>query len=297
MAWFMTESLKEYRAAAGGFLASKRTENNVLVTVVETLRARGMAAFGDAAPLFGWWLSSGGAVEGAFVHTPPYGVLLTSVPHQAVESLVESWPSGRQLSGVNAGEEAAVAFAEVWWRRTAVTSRPHRRERLYRLGNLVFPRPGPAGHPRVAGTTDKDLLVAWVEAFNDEIGEPGGNAPERVADRLGYGGLTLWEIDGAPVSVAGHTRPTGGMVRIGPVYTPPDSRREGYAGAVTAAVSRAALDAGARDVLLFTDLSNPTSNGIYQRLGFEPVEDRVVLLFAASPGPGTTPVGESGSPG
>jgi predicted GNAT family acetyltransferase len=52
---------------------------------------------------------------------------------------------------------------------------------------------------------------------------------------------------------------------------------------VTCTVSQAARDAGADQVLLFTDLANPTSNALYQRLGYEPVEDRAVWLFHRSP--------------
>jgi predicted GNAT family acetyltransferase len=83
--------------------------------------------------------------------------------------------------------------------------------------------------------------------------------------------------------MAALNRPAAGATRVGPVYTPPDLRGRGYASAVTAAVSRAALAAGAQEVVLFTDLANPTSNAIYRRLGYEPVEDRVILSFAAPP--------------
>jgi predicted GNAT family acetyltransferase len=68
-------------------------------------------------------------------------------------------------------------------------------------------------------------------------------------------------------------------VRVAPVYTPADHRRQGWASAVTAAVSQAVLDEGAREVVLFTDLANPTSNSIYQRLGYRPMTDRAVLRF------------------
>jgi predicted GNAT family acetyltransferase len=81
--------------------------------------------------------------------------------------------------------------------------------------------------------------------------------------------------------MAGVSRPAAGMVRVAAVYTPPDRRGRGYGGAVTAAVSRAALDGGATDVVLFTDLANPTSNALYQRLGYRPVEDRTVMEFTA----------------
>ena len=94
-----------------------------------------------------------------------------------------------------------------------------------------------------------------------------------------YGGLTLWETAGEPVSMAGLTRPAAGQVRVGPVYTPPAHRGRGYGGAVTAAVSQAARDAGAAEVVLFTDLANPTSNALYQRLGYEAVSDRAIFSF------------------
>jgi predicted GNAT family acetyltransferase len=81
--------------------------------------------------------------------------------------------------------------------------------------------------------------------------------------------------------MAGTQRSVAGVVRLGPVYTPPAERRRGFGGAVTAAVSQAALVAGATDVVLFTDLANPTSNALYQRLGYRPVEDRVLLELTA----------------
>jgi predicted GNAT family acetyltransferase len=85
------------------------------------------------------------------------------------------------------------------------------------------------------------------------------------------------------------TRAVAGQVRLGPVYTPPGRRGRGFGGAVTAAVSQAAKDAGAAEVLLYTDLANPTSNALYQRLGYQPVSDSVELWFGP---PGPAPVTE-----
>jgi predicted GNAT family acetyltransferase len=69
------------------------------------------------------------------------------------------------------------------------------------------------------------------------------------------------------------------MSRIGPVYTPPEHRGRGYAAAVTAAAARWALGSGARHVLLYTDLANPTTNRLYPRLGFRPRYDALELRF------------------
>jgi predicted GNAT family acetyltransferase len=139
------------------------------------------------------------------------------------------------------------------------------------------------GTARLAAGTDRDLLAGWFDAFAREAGDaPREDHRADVAERLGYGGITVWEVGGVPVSVAGRTRAVAGMVRVGPVYTPPELRGHGYAGAATAAVSQAALDDGIREVVLYTDLANPTSNALYQRLGYRPVEDRVVLSFTST---------------
>ena len=106
--------------------------------------------------------------------------------------------------------------------------------------------------------------------------------PSAVRDRLSYGGVLVWEAGGVPVSIACVTRQVAGMIRVGPVYTPPEARGHGYASAVTAAVSERARAAGAEEVLLYTDLANPVSNSIYQRIGYRPVEDRAVLVFSAA---------------
>ena len=75
------------------------------------------------------------------------------------------------------------------------------------------------------------------------------------------------------------------MSRVGPVYTPPGHRRHGYGAAVTAAAARWASDAGARQVVLFVDEANPTTNRLYPRLGFRPVHEVVELSFEP-PAPG-----------
>jgi predicted GNAT family acetyltransferase len=81
--------------------------------------------------------------------------------------------------------------------------------------------------------------------------------------------------------MAGLTDVLSGVARVAPVYTPPERRGAGYGAAVTAAISQLALARGAESVVLFTDLANPTSNSLYRRLGYEPVEDRVVVDFDA----------------
>ena len=135
---------------------------------------------------------------------------------------------------------------------------------------------------------DRDLLIEWVGAFLDEaLDRVDPDQTAAMVDRSLRTGTRTWYLweDGEPVSVAAAGGPTPNGIRIGPVYTPPDRRRHGYASALTAAVSQAELDKGRRFVFLFTDLSNPTSNKIYQAIGYEPVIDVDQITFVpADPG-------------
>jgi predicted GNAT family acetyltransferase len=277
----MTGAVDEFLAEAGKFLDADPARNTVILSVTDTLRA--MAGRGEARALFGWWRDGSGPVSGAFMRTYAFPALLTSMTGEAAAELAAELAGaagGHVLTGINAERQAAEAFAAAWRQRTGDAAAEHMRMRLYRLDRLTRPEPGPDGAPRVAGDQDRDLLAGWFGEFDSETGSPSGQDPAAVVDeRLGYGGVTVWEAGGAPVSMAGATRVVRGMARVSHVYTPPSLRGRGYAGAVTAAVSQDVLDAGAAEVVLYTDLANPVSNSLYQRLGYRPVEDRVVLRF------------------
>jgi RimJ/RimL family protein N-acetyltransferase len=284
MPWFLSDSLPEYSATVGGLLARRPAQHTILLGAIETLRAAGTRAFGAIAPVFGWWQEPDGEVSAAFLHTPPFPVALTSVPVPAAVALAQALAArARTVGGVNADPGGAEAFARAWHELTGDTVELHMRSRLFQLGGLRWPNPRPPGQARVAGPADRSLLIAWSEAFHREAQSGPEDVVSMVDDRLSYRGLSLWEDAGQPVSMAGLTRIAAGQVRVGPVYTPPGLRGRGFAGAVTCVVSQAALDAGADRVLLFTDLANPTSNALYQRLGYESLEDRAVWSFHRSP--------------
>jgi GNAT superfamily N-acetyltransferase len=283
MAWMLSPDVAWYLASAGEFLHSRPAEHSVLLTVTEAVRIGGPATFGDDQPLFGWYVPDGGPVTAACVHTPPYPVALTAMPDPAAAALARTLAgNGRAVAAVGGPPGAARAFAAEWQRQTGQPARVGRRERLYRLGELLPPDPAPAGQARVVTAADIALLLAWLTAFHQEADPAGGPVRQAMVDeRIGYGGLTVWETGDGPVSLAGRTRAVAGQARIGPVYTPPEHRGRGYGGAVTTAVSQQALAAGVAEVLLYTDLANPTSNALYQRLGYQPVTDRVQLRFTA----------------
>ncbi|MEU4115086.1 GNAT family N-acetyltransferase [Kitasatospora sp. NPDC028055] len=284
MTWTLSTSLDDFRRHAGDFLAAHPAENTVLLTVAHRLAGSGLDTFGEQPPVFGWCQAApGGSVEGAFLQTPPFAPRLSAMPPaRAAElavRLAEAGPGFAEVAGVGGGAEPVRAFAEAWTAATGTVQSVRVEERLYRLGRLTDPPRPPAGRPRLAGPADRELAIRWYEEFMSEVDVTPSDAARAVDDKLASGGLHLWEDAGTPVALAATSPVLAGMSRIGPVYTPADRRGRGYASAVTAAASAHVLGLGAEEVLLYTDLANPTSNSIYQQIGYRPVEDCLVVDF------------------
>ncbi|MFJ8107346.1 GNAT family N-acetyltransferase [Streptomyces sp. NPDC096132] len=282
--WHLTHDLDAFLDRAGDFLASRPAMHTVLLTVTENLRSRGVHTYGEEAPVFGTLEPDGadGEVAAVFLRTPPYWISLTPLTEVQADALAARLASaGHRLPGVSAERGTADAFVAAWKRRTGAEAGLWKAQRLYRLEELTVPEPVPDGAPRIAGATDRAHLMKWCEEFAESIGERNLQDSGALADaRIARGGATFWETpDGTPVSLAAVTPEVAGQVRVTTVYTPAELRGRGYAGAVTAEVSRAVLASGTREILLFTDLANPTSNGLYQRIGYRPVADFAVYEF------------------
>ncbi|MET7483358.1 GNAT family N-acetyltransferase [Streptomyces sp. NPDC005538] len=287
--WHITGDLDQFLTHADDFLRTNPALHTVPLTVTHALRSRGMHLYGEAPPVFGA-LERDGAVRAAFFRTPPGRLMLTALTTEEADALaVQLADRGDKLPGVMAERDTASTFAQAWRRQTGATPGLHARQRLYRLTELTLPHPTPPGHPRVAKAKDREQLMCWYGEFVEAIGGDGGvthDPGEWAEARIAYGGITLWETpDGTPVSMAGVTAKVAGQIRVAPVYTPAELRGHGYAGAVTAEVSRVARAAGAAEVLLFTDLANPTSNALYQRIGYRAVVDFARYDFRKGAGP------------
>jgi RimJ/RimL family protein N-acetyltransferase len=282
-AWHLTEDLDDFLARAGDFLRSRPAQHNTPLTAIEKLRTGGGDVYGTGPTLFGR-LESGGEITAVFYRLPARGLSVTPLlPAQADSLAAHLVKGGHSLPYVSADRDTATAFAEAWQRHTGATPTLRTRIRLYRLGTLTPPEPVPEGRGRIAGEQDREQVVRWCGEFCDTVGElPRVDAASWADSRFGDRHYTFWETpDGTPVSMAAVTSMVAGMVRVDPVYTPAALRGRGYAGAVTVAVSRAALDAGATDVVLYADPDNPTSNALYQRIGYVPISEWAVYDFAS----------------
>lgn len=267
----------DYASAVDSFVRAHPVRTTVLATVLADVLA-GVRGYPGAT-----WLvaEESGRVVGVAMQTPPYRLWLSRMPPEGAAE-VASVMAGRSAPGAlpgMAGERGTVAAAAQRWHalRPEEALTETRAVRMYELGALSLPA-GVPGRARLAAEADTAVLHAWQRAFAEEVDVQVGDVEATTTARLdGHGAFLVWELDGAVVSLAGHTAQVSGMVRVGPVYTPPGARGRGFGGAVTAATTQHALDAGADRVVLFTDLGNPTSNAIYQQIGFRPADDFVEL--------------------
>ena len=278
MAWELTGDVEKFAETAGDFLRSRPVQHTTLLTLVDTLRRRGAHAYASEDPVFGIWRTPSEVVAGVLLQTPPYPMMFSEIPREAVPAAVDML-ADQPLTGVNMVAGAADTFVAEWRRRTGAAATVHMRTRLYRLDALTPPPVLPPGRARPGEPRDREVAIRWMYEFFAFIGERPRDVEPLVDERIGDSLMTVWEVGGAPVSMVIRSRAQAGMVRVQNVYTPPDQRGKGYAGAATTAATRAALSAGATDVVLHTDLANPTSNALYQRLGYRPIEDRTVVDF------------------
>jgi RimJ/RimL family protein N-acetyltransferase len=276
MNWNATEDPDRYAELVLPLLTRRPVANTIALTALDALRAG--TDFGAGAPLLAWY-DSAGTVTGAVSMTPPYGLLLTELPPGSEAELVELLRRDAVVVPDVNGTPADVDRFVARWQ--PADTEVLIRQRLYGLADLRPPAVQPAGSARPATMAELDLVLDWMTAFHREV-EPWTAGPARsmYQRRIELGLLWLWlDAAGAPVSMAGRNVSIAGMSRVGPVYTPPAARRHGYAAAATHACSQDALEQGAEHVVLFTDLANPTSNAIYQQLGYRPIEDRLIVRF------------------
>lgn len=269
-------------SAAQDFLAQVQTTleqdepvNNVMLGIAASV-ARGVS-YGPHPPYFATVGDEHGLALAAMM-TPPHNLSLyghldrwpPALEPLAVNLRDGNWP----VSGVIGRIEVAEGFARVWSRVAGVPWRVNMRQRIYALTQVVH-SPTPPGHFRPATEADVDLVTDWAVAFEREAlaGEPDRAAARAgMARRIGEQGIYLWD-DGRPVSMAAWSRPMKHSVIVNLVYTPLEMRGKGYASALVARLSQILLDRGFTRCVLHTDLDNPTSNSIYQRIGYRPVLD------------------------
>ena len=272
----LTDDPAEVIDRAGAFLATEPCLHNVILTL---LHARSV----NAVPGRYWVASRAGRVAGVVFQSPlHFPALLSLMDAGVVAALVDAIAAADvALPGVNGEAGTAARFAGRWTERSRTGAIPARGQRIYEVDAVGSWAPVP-GRFRGAVGGDRDLLVTWTRAFQDEIREPADDPARAVDERLPAGFFWLWD-DGGPVSLVCRSAPVAGVVRIQMVYTPQRSRRRGYGRACVGEVSTRIRAEGNR-CMLYADLANPVANAMYRALGYRAVAEALRYDFATAGG-------------
>lgn len=300
----LTSDLARLHADAHAFLAAGEPVTSLIAGLIESNLARSQSgprsdpppqtasvAAGPAGPggdrrPVGGVVRNGAAgdapapVCGVLFQSGPFPALLSPMPPAAAAALARAAADAAlDLVGIQADAVAGPAFAEAWRQATGAGFAVDLRLQLHALRTLRAPVHAAPGSARRLVRADQAWLGAWLIAFARDAHMPAEGA-DRWADALYKDDrVRVWEVDGEPVSMAAITGRTARTARIGAVYTPRRFRGHGFASHVTHALSAELRTAGVPHILLFTDAANPTSNGIYRSLGYEPFHEELRIMF------------------
>lgn len=273
---------REFLDVAGPLLGRSEARHNLILGIAGTLVRNP-----DAYPVVRMWVALEGAEPvAAALRTEPYNLILADPANDhALDAVLEAVRvDDPAIPGLVANLPHAAAAAERWCAISGVTSDVTLEQGVFELTH-VEKVDRPDGAPRTATPNDRPLLLRWLGDFSREALPRPDDDLERLERTLDarFGGVDagfwFWSLGDEPVSFAGFSGPTPTGIRIGPVYTPPGHRRRGYATALVAELSRFLLDRGHRACFLYTDLSNATSNAIYERIGYRRVADAAEIRF------------------
>jgi hypothetical protein len=261
---------------AEDWLLRKEAENNLILAIANHL-LRGDHPYED--PIYLATIEIHARVSGCAWRTPPFKLGLTQIPIASIPSLVHDVAEVYTTLPAIVGPAAeATEFAKLWARQFGTQWAVGLRQRIFLLERVIAPTAPVHGRLRKAQRSDLVLIAEWGADFARDTSTPIGDTLSSLERLIRDGSLYLWD-DGEPRSMAAAVGTTPNGIRVGYVYTPPSFRGFGYATASVASLSQSLLNDGKRFCFLYTDLANPISNAIYQRIGYQPVSDVVDVDF------------------
>ncbi|HET7431502.1 MAG TPA: GNAT family N-acetyltransferase [Nocardioides sp.] len=278
----------EFLDVAGAHLAEEPVLSTVMAGVADRVREQAEAGvpWPEGVPCWFAAVLDENEVVGTAMRTAPFGTYpayLLPMPDEAAVLLARTLLEREEpVYGANGALPTVQVFCDEMARATGRQAVVGQHTRLFELGELTEALPV-EGRLRPARVDEQELVSSWYDAFmadaDEQAGRPPGVSahespgPEEMRRRIEGGRVFVWEDpDGTPVHVTAATMPTFGVSRVGPVYTPKEHRRRGIASQAVYQVSKLLRDSGER-ACLFTDQANPTSNKIYEALGYQRLVD------------------------
>ncbi len=279
------DDIDEFYEVAFPFLLEHEAENNLPLSILNSLKKK-LDTYGEEKPLL-FSLSDAKIVKLIVLRTPPHDLLISYTDNlSTIEVLTgELKKRGEKFPGVLSFKAAADLFAEQWCEKNSLKYDLFRKERIYQLVKVSEET---LGHRKfsVAPKTLQETVFQWTgemmkEALIDTTDDDIQRMIEKLREEFDLGRSRTYLLfeNNEPVSMAREAGKTPNGIFVNFVYTPIPLRKRGYATECVAKLSKHLLEIGNRYCFLFTDLSNPTSNSIYQKIGYQPVIDESHYKF------------------
>jgi predicted GNAT family acetyltransferase len=271
------ESIDTYYEVAYPFLMKRELENGLFLTILSNIKEN-FKHYGQEPPIL-TTITEDNEVKLISFRTPPYNQVLSfSLDLRTVDILIDALiVRESELPGVLGPKAESERFAKLWSEKQNLNYKIIMNERLYKLEEVSEETLGKRKF-KLGDSTDEDLILQWgkefmLEALPERDKEMIEGSLKRMRNRISENRIFLLFDKDKPVSMAQKAGKTPNGIGINGVYTPPSLRRRGYATECVAKLSQYLLDEGNNYCFLFTDLSNPTSNSIYQKIGYYPITD------------------------
>lgn len=258
-------SASEFLEVTAEFRATELVRTNLISSIAASV-ANGSRKY-DA---YYWWvIEDSGKTLGIASRTAPYGYVFSPMPKSVILDLVsrikKEDPDAREFAGPKAVIDQLVMNEQVMESESELI---YELKDFKPINSLII--------PRRASMKDYELVLDWIEEFIQETNLRSFNTKNIVRGNIDQGNYFILEVNGEPVSLGGHVSQVEildkKIGRVGPIYTPKKFRKRGYASALTSFISQLLIDQGSI-ATLYTQADNPTSNKIYQNIGYVLVEE------------------------
>lgn len=261
------------------FLEKDEAVNNLALGILSNLR-NNENSYGKIKPFLAL-LEDGEIIKLVMIMTPPYNLQIlgggsNEVLTYAIDYLINE---NIEVPGIIGRKELCADIVNIWAEKSSFKPEISMDQRIYRLDQVNNTHDS-KGCFKIADKEDSKTLVKWLMEFNKYIGEnpDKDKAEKQIKNLINKERAYLW-VDKVPVAMVLAGRETKNGITVSGVYTPEKFRNNGYATSCVAKVSKLLLEEGFKFCTLYTDLSNPTSNSIYMKIGYEPIADSLMYEF------------------
>lgn len=273
------QSLDTYLRKVENLLMEKEACNNLMLGLLYRFKSEDLQQ-----PYLNLGIvEENGKVIYAFMQTTKHWILpdVADIQKEVIEAIsLFLYRNKKQVSSILGPVRLVESFVDQWIQLTGAKANVHMKQLIYQLLEVKV-KPASNGILVKATEAEQSLVIDWLLQFGVQAGEhiTEEHATETAANNIRNQSLYLWIVNGSPVSMVNNSRSTRNGTSINAVFTPDNYKRNGYATSAVAVLSQKLLDEGYQFCCLYTDLANPTSNGIYQKIGYEVVGDSIVYEF------------------